>query len=112
MREVRLDLEMGRASNTQAPVVTYSTSTHPVPPLTGDFNPIIEEEEATNPIPVTGTHSTPAMEGNPTPATEQDPAPVPGDTPIPMDEVPTMRPGSVPLTSDSKLVQLSDTNTP
>ena len=119
MEEVKSDLGSGMASNTQAPVVTRSTSTLPVLPLTEDFNPTIEEEadsapitEAANPIPSTGAHQTPVTESDPPPTTEQDPTPAPGDTLIPMDEASTMRPGSVPLTSDSELTQLSDSDTP
>jgi len=119
VEEVKLDLESGMASNTQAPVVTRSASTLPVPPLTEDFNPTIEEEaepapitEAASPITFTGAHQTPVTEGDPPPTTEQDPTPAPGDTLIPMDEASTMRPGSVPLTSDSELTQLSDSDTP
>jgi len=119
VEEVKSDLGSGMASETQAPVVTHSTSTLPVPPLTVDFNPTIEEEadsapiaEAANPIPFTGALQTPATESDSPPTTEQDPAPAPGDTLIPMDEASTMRPGSVPLTSDSELTQLSDNDTP
>jgi len=120
---------MGRANNTQAPVVTHSTSSRPVPALTGDLNPIIVEEaevatitenipiptKAMNSIPFTGAHHNPAMEGDPT-TTEVDHTPipdaatVPGDTPMPMDEGPTMRLGSMPPPSESELTQLSDTD--
>ena len=62
--EVRLVLRMGRASETQAPAPAGSASNHPVPALTGDLNPTIEEE-AQSALP-TGAEPTPTKESPPT----------------------------------------------
>jgi len=53
-----LDLGMGGASKTQAPVATGSASNHQLYPLTDDDNPITEEEAERVPAPVPGVSPT------------------------------------------------------
>jgi len=111
---------MGQASETQAAGTTRSSSSRPVPALTGDLDPIIVEEAEPAPIVENETIPTeaqaPVTEGEPTPTTEQDnthgadPTPAPVDTPMSTDRGPTMRLGSITPTSDSELTQLSDTD--
>ena len=110
-----MDLKLMRASEIHVPVATQNATSCPLPALTGDFNPDIEQQagssppaeagpaltsvnepiptEVTDPIPTTAVDPTPTTKGDTTPATDKDP---------------TMRPGSVPPTSDSELTQLSD----
>lgn len=92
---------MGRASETQAPVTTHSTSSRLVPPLTGDLNSTIVEE----------VESPPITENKPIPAEPIDPAPGPEGTPLSTDGGPIIRLGSATPTSDSELTPLSDTDT-
>ena len=106
---------MERANNTQALVVTYSTSSHPIPALTEDLN--VEEvqlatiaesvpipTEAMNPIPSTG-----AQPASATPTTEVDHTPIPVVATA-LDEGSTMRLSSMTPTPESELTQLSDTD--
>lgn len=103
---------MGRVGETQAPVNTRTTSSRPVPALADAFNPIVEED--TEPAPPAEAEVALDAENqpNPTEATDLIPSMVVHPNPTTEQHLnPAIELGSVPLTPDSELTQLTDTDT-
>ena len=113
MDEVRLDLGLIKASEINEMMAARNAARNairPLPVLTGDLNPTIEEEAEPAP-----TDPTPATEQGPTPTTGQDSTPTttltPGDPPMLTGTDPTTGLGGMLPTSDSELTDPSETDT-